>query len=79
MIRITLAQLVSVYLCLFLVMVLALWVSYGTRRQIRQTRRGRYRLRCTVCGLAYEDRSARVVPECPRCGSRNEREPEPGI
>mgnify|MGYP000169455766 CR=1 FL=1 len=79
MIRVSLAQLVAVYLCLFLGCILTLWLSYGARRQFRQNRRSRNRLQCTVCGLAYEDRSAAIVPECPRCLSRNERTPEIGI
>ena len=73
MIRISLAQLVALYLCLFLGAILALWLSYGARRQFRQARRNRFRLRCTVCGHAFEDRTADPVPECPQCGSRNER------
>lgn len=73
MIRVDLSQLVFIYLVLFVSTVFAIWLGYEWRKQRREKLALRNRLRCSMCGLAFEDASATPLPKCPRCGSLNER------
>ncbi|MFZ4598027.1 MAG: hypothetical protein ACOYNN_05225 [Terrimicrobiaceae bacterium] len=73
MIRIELPWLVFVCLLVFLAGILGVWILVEAGRRRRATRDLRYRLRCSVCSLEYEDRSPEPIPTCPRCGFRNER------
>ena len=73
MIRVSLAALVTIYLLLFLAAVFLLWIVGEWNRRRREQRALRYRLRCVICALEFEDRTATLLPPCPRCGSLNER------
>jgi hypothetical protein len=72
-IRVSLAALVTIYLLLFLAAVFLVWLSSEWNRQRRERNAFRYRLRCVICGLEFEDRTDALLPRCPRCGSLNER------
>ncbi|MFZ4681630.1 MAG: hypothetical protein ACOYMS_03935 [Terrimicrobiaceae bacterium] len=73
MIRISLPWLVCVYLLVFLSAIFLAWIAYEMVRKFREGRSLRHRLRCTICGMEYEDRTPTILPRCPRCGSLNER------
>ena len=73
MIRISLAALAAIYLLLFLAAVFLVWLSSEWNRRRHEWKAFRYRLRCVICGLEFEDRSEALLPRCPRCGSLNER------
>ncbi len=73
MIRISLPWLVCVYLLVFLAAIFFAWIGYEMVRKYREGRSLRHRLRCTICGMEYADRTPTVLPRCPRCGSLNER------
>src|ERR1700676_5357411 len=72
-IRVTLTALVAIYLLLFLAAVFLLWIFGEWNRRRRERRALRYRLRCAICAFEFEDRTAALLPRCPRCGSLNER------
>ena len=72
-IRVTLTALVAIYLLLFLAAVFLLWIFEEWNRRRRERRALRYRLRCAICAFEFEDRTAALLPRCPRCGSLNER------
>jgi hypothetical protein len=72
-IRVSLAALVTIYLLLFLAAVFLVWLSSEWNRRRRERNAFRYRLRCVICGLEFEDRTDALLPRCPRCGSLNER------
>jgi len=73
MIRVSLAALVTIYLLVFLAAVFLLWIFGEWNRRRRESRVLRYRLRCVICAFEFEDRTAILLPKCPRCGSLNER------
>ena len=73
MIRVSLAALVTIYLLLFLATVFFFWMAGEWNRRRRERRALRYRLRCVICALEFEDRTDALLPRCPRCGSLNER------
>lgn len=73
MIRVSLAALVAIYLLLFLAAVFLLWIVGEWNRRRRERRAVEYRLRCMICAFEFEDRTAALLPRCPRCGSLNER------
>ncbi len=73
MIRVSLAALVTIYLLLFLAAVFLLWIVGEWNRRRREQRALRHRLRCVICAFEFEDRTAMLLPRCPRCGSLNER------
>jgi rubrerythrin len=72
-IQVTLTALVAIYLLLFLAAVFLLWIFEEWNQRRRERRALRYRLRCAICAFEFEDRSAALLPRCPRCGSLNER------
>ncbi|MEY2541952.1 MAG: hypothetical protein QOI22_1554 [Verrucomicrobiota bacterium] len=72
-IRVSLTRLVAIYLLLFLAAVFLLWIFGEWNRRRRERRSLRYRLRCAICAFEFEDRTAVLLPRCPRCGSLNER------
>jgi uncharacterized paraquat-inducible protein A len=72
-IRVSLTRLVAIYLLLFLAAVFLLWIFGEWNRRRRERRALRDRLRCAICAFEFEDRTAVVLPRCPRCGSLNER------
>ena len=73
MIQTSLSVLVFVYLFALLTLVFSVWLYQEWLRQRRERQALQYRLRCTICGLDFEDRSSAPLPRCPRCGSLNER------
>jgi len=72
-IRVSLAALVAIYLFLSLATIFLLWIVGEWGRRRRERRGLRYRLRCVICALEFEDRTTALLPRCPRCGSLNER------
>jgi hypothetical protein len=72
-IRVSLAALVTIYLLLSLATIFLLWIVAEWNRRRRERRALRYRLRCVICAFEFEDRTATLLPRCPRCGSLNER------
>ena len=72
-IRVSLAALVTIYLLLSLATIFLLWIVGEWDRRRRERRALRYRLRCVICAFEFEDRTAALLPRCPRCGSLNER------
>jgi len=72
-IRVSLAALVTIYLFLSLATIFVLWIVGEWNRRRRERRALRYRLRCVICAFEFEDRTATLLPRCPRCGSLNER------
>ncbi len=74
MIRVGLAELVFLYLLVFLAAILTVWIAYEMVRRAREHRSRYGRLRCAVCAMEFEDRTSTALPRCPRCGSLNERE-----
>ncbi len=77
MIRIELPWLVFISLLVLLAGIFMVWISVEVGRRWRRRQALRYRIRCAVCSMEYEDRSRAVLPSCPRCGSLNEREYPP--
>ncbi len=73
MIHVALPWLAGVYLLVFLAAIFFAWIAYEMVRKFRESRDQRHRLRCTICGMEYEDRTPTVLPRCPRCSSLNER------
>jgi len=72
-IRVSLAALVTIYLLLSLATIFLLWIVGEWKRRWRERRALRFRLRCVICAFEFEDRTAVLLPRCPRCGSLNER------
>ncbi len=73
MIRLELPELIAVYLLLFLAAIFAVRIAYEIARRIRDQHSLRFRVKCTICGMEFEDRGSTVLPRCPGCGSLNER------
>ena len=72
-IRVSLAALATIYLLVSLATIFLLWIVGEWNRRRRERRALRYRLRCVICAFEFEDRTAALLPRCPRCGSLNER------
>lgn len=73
MIRLSLAELVFVYLLVFLAAIFLVWIAYEMVRRFRENRSRANRLHCAICAFEYQDASSSILPRCPRCGSLNER------
>ena len=73
MIQVSLGALVTIYLLLFLAAVFLLWIVGEWNRRRRERRALEFRVRCVICAFEFEDRTAALLPRCPRCGSLNER------
>jgi len=72
-IQVSLGALVTIYLLLFLAAVFLLWIVGEWNRRRRERRALEFRVRCVICAFEFEDRTAALLPRCPRCGSLNER------
>jgi DNA-directed RNA polymerase subunit RPC12/RpoP len=72
-IRVELPVLVFVYLFVFLAAIFSLWIVYEWLSQRREKEALRYRVRCSICASIFEDKTNNLLPQCPRCGSLNER------
>jgi hypothetical protein len=73
MIRVSLTLLVFLYLGLFLLAVFGIWIVFECKRQLRERRSTRFRVRCSICAFEFEDATEEQLPRCPRCGCLNER------
>ena len=73
MIRVPLTTLITIYVLLFLAAVFLLWIVGEWNRRRRERRALRYRVRCVICAFEFDDRTDALLPQCPRCGSLNER------
>ena len=59
MIRVELAELVCIYVVVFLAAILAVWIAYEMARRVRENRSRRGWLRCKVCAMEFEDLARR--------------------
>ncbi len=73
MFHVSLTDLIVVYLILILFLLFALWIFGDYRRKRGEKRERKFHLVCDICGVPYEDRTKDPIPECPKCGRRNER------
>lgn len=73
MIRVSLENLIFIYLLLFLAAVFVTWIAQGILRRRRDAETLQHRVRCTMCAFEFEDTSETPLPRCPRCASLNER------
>ncbi len=73
MIRVSFGVLILIYLCLMLGPIFAAWLFNEYRRGRRERAAFRHVLRCGICAFEFEDRTDAELPQCPRCGRRNER------
>lgn len=73
MIRVSLTQIIVIYLCLILFAVLVIWVTTDFLRKRREKLARKYKVICSICGAIYEDRSDHRLSKCPECESMNER------
>jgi uncharacterized paraquat-inducible protein A len=72
-IPVTLSYLVLIYLVLMLAPIVGAWLLTEWRRQRRERSAFRHVLRCALCAFEFEDKTAAILPRCPRCGCLNER------
>ena len=72
MIRVSLAALVTIYLLLFLAVVLLLWIVGEWNPRRREQRSLPHRLRCGLCAFQFEDRTAPLLPRRPRRAALHE-------
>jgi len=71
--RVSLDQLIFLYLFACVTLVGVIW-WLQERRRLRQMRQAlQDRVHCSVCAYDFEDASSDPLPICPRCGTRNER------
>ncbi len=73
MIHVSLSRLLFIYLFVFLAAIFLAWVLYAWAGSRREKSALRYRVRCVICAFDFEDRTNTTLPQCPRCGSLNER------
>lgn len=73
MIALSAESLVLCYVVVFLAGVLILWISSHWFQKHKNSTQRQTRVRCLLCAMEYEDASLVQLPECPRCGSKNER------
>lgn len=73
MIRVSLTFLIFLYLGGFLLAVFSLWFVFEWRRQRRERKAVKHRVRCSLCSFEFDDATEDTLPRCPRCGSLNER------
>jgi hypothetical protein len=73
MIRVTLTQIIVIYLCLILATVLAIWWGLDFWRKRREKLARRHTVICSICGTIYDDKSENSLSKCPECESMNER------
>ena len=75
MFRVSLTVLVFAYLFFFLTVVFGIWIWYELKRQMRERRAVRHRVRCGMCAYQFDDLTTDPLPRCPSCAARNERRP----
>lgn len=73
MIRISLSYLVLIYLALMVGPIFGVWLFSEWRRQRRERAAFRHVLRCSMCGLEFQDESSDLLARCPHCAALNER------
>ncbi len=74
MFRVTLDNMITIYLVVILCIVFFAWVVAEIFRRGRETRRRKNFVVCSICDHVFEDFSEEDLAECPRCGAMNERE-----
>ena len=62
MFRVSLTDLIVVYLVLILLLLFAVWIFGDYRRKRREKRERKFHLVCDICGVSYEDRSRDPIP-----------------
>ena len=67
MIRVELAELVFLYLLVFLAAILAVWIAYEMVRRVRENRSRYGRLRCAVCTPPPKGRPRNCGTGCRGC------------
>ena len=75
MIRVSLTQIIVVYLLIILAILFAIWMGTDYLRKRREKNARKHKIICTICGVMYEDKTENPLPKCPHCGSVNERTP----
>ena len=73
MIPITLSWFVCLYLGVFLVGMILLWTGYEVIRRRSDGISNQELVHCRICDSRYSDISTAELPQCPACGSLNER------
>lgn len=73
MIRVSLTQIILVYLILILTILFGIWLGMDYFRKRRARTAKKHKIHCTICGVIYEDTSENPLPQCPNCQSVNER------
>ena len=73
MIRVTVVQILVLYLMGILAVLGAIWTGTEIMRKRRERKARKYKVCCTICGVIYKDESEEELPKCPVCGSLNER------
>jgi len=73
MIQMSLPAILIVYVVFGLAFIgsLLLWAAWLRKR--RESEVLRYRLQCIICAFPFEDKTGIPLPQCPKCGSLNER------
>ena len=74
MFRVTLDNMIAIYLLVILCVVFFAWFTAEIFRRGRENRRRKHFVVCSICDHVFEDPSERELAECPRCGAMNERE-----
>jgi hypothetical protein len=75
MIHIDITGLFFIYLLVFLAVVFFVWITSEAGRRLRETSGLRGKTQCAICGLVYAVPRDGGPRPCPRCGTRNERNP----
>lgn len=74
MILIDISVLPEIYLVVFLAAIFVLWIAYKMAGKSNEKYLLRHPLQCPLCGMKFEDNSSALLPQCPQCGSLNERD-----
>lgn len=73
MIRVTLDNIIVIYLAILLGILFCVWVASEVFQNRRERRRRRDFVICGICDHIFEDRSEKHLLNCPRCGALTER------
>ena len=73
MIRISLDNIIVIYLAILLGSLFCIWIASEVFRNRRERRRRRDFVICGICDHIFEDRSEKQLLNCPRCGALTER------
>ena len=73
MIRISLDNIIVIYLAILLGSLFVTWVVSEVFQSRRERQRRRDFVICGICDHVFEDRSEKQLLNCPRCGALTER------